>query len=44
MPDAIASTSERLDPLLLGESASEYDRATMALHLERYRLAAESHV
>ena len=41
MPDTIAATSERLDPLLQSEGASEYDRATMALHLERYRLAAE---
>ncbi len=41
MPDVIAVTSERLDPLLQGEGASAYDRATMALHLERYRLAAE---
>lgn len=41
MPDSIAATSERLDPLQVGESASEYDRVTLALHLERYRLAAE---
>jgi len=33
-------TSERLDPLLIPTDAA-FDRATLALHLERYRLAAE---
>ena len=33
-------TSERLDPLLIPTDAA-YDRATMALHLARYELAAE---
>jgi SAM-dependent methyltransferase len=33
-------TSERLDPLLVPTNSS-FDQATLALHLERYRLAAE---
>ncbi len=33
-------TSERLDPLLILPGAT-YDRATLELHLERYRLAAQ---
>lgn len=34
-----AATSERLDPLAMA-GASRYDRDTLALHLERYELAA----
>ncbi len=33
-------TSERLDPLLNPKDAA-FDQATLALHLTRYRLAAE---
>ena len=35
-----AATSERLDPLAIGDAASRYDRDTLALHLQRYELAA----
>ncbi len=34
-----SATSERLDPLAM-DGASRYDRETLALHLERYALAA----
>jgi SAM-dependent methyltransferase len=36
---AAAATSERLDPLAM-TGASRYDRETLALHLQRYELAA----
>src|SRR5512141_3027969 len=36
----MSGTSERLDPTAKA-AASAYDQATIALHLERYRLAAE---
>jgi len=39
-PPILSYTSERLDPLLVSPDAA-FDQATLKLHVERYRLAAE---